>query len=298
MIGKISIGTSLRETLKYCLGKERAEVLDYNLCDGDQQEIWEQMKEVREQNIVVKKESQHLSVSFAKEDPVDRAMLLKIAEECAREMGFENHQYVVVQHHDTPHKHIHIVVNRVGMNGKTFSNSHNYRRMAGFCRRMEETFKLKKVLSPRRFQLPEHRHLPRSDERKIALKTAITNALWKAKNYEEFAQLIQAKGYRIEKGRGIVFCDKKYLWVKGSGVGYSLQKIEKILESKSQQQLQKQLIKKEQKKEEKRWLLPRKPYTGILPKNNSQEKDILVMLTGIQPIEENTHHVFKKKKQL
>lgn len=37
---------------------------------------------------------------------------------------------------------------------------------------------------------------------------------------------MQAKGYQIIKGRGIAFIDDKKVKIKGSEVGYSLQKIE------------------------------------------------------------------------
>jgi len=57
---------------------------------------------------------------------------------------------------------------------------------------------------------------------------------------------MKEKGYQITKGRGISFTDEKKVKVKGSEVGYSLQKIEKVL------QLQQQLrqVKEDQVKHE------------------------------------------------
>lgn len=40
-------------------------------------------------------------------------------------------------------------------------------------------------------------------------------------------------GIQITKGRGISFADEKKVKVKGSGLGYSLQAIERILEKKA-----------------------------------------------------------------
>ncbi|WP_366519929.1 relaxase/mobilization nuclease domain-containing protein [Halodesulfovibrio sp.] len=38
-------------------------------------------------------------------------------------MGFSNSQYVVVRHNDTEHDHIHIIANRVSMDGAVVSES-------------------------------------------------------------------------------------------------------------------------------------------------------------------------------
>ena len=53
-------------------------------------------------------------------------------------------------------------------------------------------------------------------------------------NYREFEKQMKALGYQIIKGRGISFVDDKKVKVKGSEVGFSLAKIEKVLELKRQ----------------------------------------------------------------
>lgn len=72
--------------------------------------------------------------------------------------------------------------------------------------------------------------MPRHDERKERLKLTIRSVLLKSKSYEDFEKKMQAQGYKIIKGRGISFIDNKKVKIKGSEVGYSLQKIQQRLE--------------------------------------------------------------------
>jgi len=240
MIGRVTIGKSMHGCLGYCLDKKLAELLDQHMCGGTKQEMLDQMREVREMNMKVEKPVQHISLSMAPGEKLSRADLIALSEECARELGFEKNQYVVIQHHDTPHQHIHIVTNRVGFDRRTLSDSHNYKTLAEFCQKMEQKFKLKEVLLPRRYQSPAERQLPRSNERKQKLRSNITEALWKADSYEEFEQLMKLKGYDTKKARGIAFIEKQRVGIKGSEVGYPRQKIETILENKLQMQVVRQ----------------------------------------------------------
>ena len=229
MIGKFIIGKSFGGCIRYCLQKDLAEVLDYNLCYGDKKELIKQFNEVRNLNPKLQKPVQHITLSLPKGEQLSEAQLAAIAAECARDLGFEKNQYIVIQHRDTGHQHIHIVANRVGFDGKTVKDNHNYRKMSEFCRKMELKYKLQKVLSPRRYLPPGQRNLPRLDQRKEQLKKDIQESLAKADNYQDFAEMMKAKGYKIEKTRGIAFIDAKKVRTKGSEVGYSLSRISNIL---------------------------------------------------------------------
>jgi hypothetical protein len=237
MIGKIIIGKSFRGCLGYCLEKWEAEILDYNLCYGNKKELQQQYNDVRKLNPKLSKPVMHVTLSLSPGEKVDRATLIKMAQACAKDLGFENNQYVLIEHRDTKHQHIHIVINRVGFDGKTVKDNHNYQKMAAYCRKMEEKYKLQKVLSPRRYQSREERQLPRADQRKEQLKRDIHECLAMAKNYQDFEQLMQLKKYSLQKARGIAFTDEKKVRTKGSDVGYPLSKIERILALPKEQKL-------------------------------------------------------------
>ena len=242
MIGKITTGKSFKGCLLYCLNdkqklhkdelvfKNRAEVLMFNKCFGNQNELIEQFNEVRQLNRKLAKPVLHITLSFAKDDKLDQNKLMAISEFCAKDLGFENNQFVSIFHKDTEHPHMHIVANRIGFDKKTVSDSNNYQKTAAFCRKMELKYNLKQVLSPRRYLSKEQRLLPRNDVRKKALTLAIRNAISIAKDVEHFTRIMQSKGYKIIKSRGISFIDNERVKIKGSEVGYSLQKIEQRLE--------------------------------------------------------------------
>jgi len=181
MIGKIMMGKSFRGCISYCLedkrepnaARNRADVLQYNLCFGDKRELVQQFNDVRNLNPRLAKPVLHITLSLSPGERLTQEQLTEMAEDCARELGFEKNQFIAVEHNDTRHQHIHLVVNRVGFDGKTLSDSNNFKRMAAFCRKMELKFGLRQVLSPRRF-LPEgQRNLPRIAEHKKQLRQHI-----------------------------------------------------------------------------------------------------------------------------
>lgn len=252
MIGKISMGKSFRGCILYCMQDKkqemeealvmtnRAELLHYNLCFGDQYEIIKQFNEVRQLNANLSKPVMHISLSLSPEDKVEKGRMNEMVEECAQQMGFSNNQYVAVYHKDTKHQHLHIVVNRIGFDGKTLSDSHNFGKIALYCRQMELKHQLKQVLSPRRYLAEEQRLIPRQDIRKELLKENIKQSLSQSKSYLEFENRMKQSGYEVIRGRGIAFQDKQKVYVKGSEVGYSLTTIEKKLQLMLKQNIEKE----------------------------------------------------------
>src|SRR6266542_3558456 len=244
MIGKIIIGKSFKGCIHYCLEdkvqkdeeelviKNRAELFLHNQCFGDEREIIRQFNEVRALNPKLSKPVLHVTLSLAPGENLPKNVLTDMVEDCAKQLGFEKNQYIGIHHIDTDHQHIHIVANRVGFDGKTVKDNHNYQKIAAYCRKMELKHNLKQVLSPRRYLSKELRQVPRHDVRKEQLKQNIKECLITAKNYSEFENKMKQKGYEIIKGRGIAFRDKQKVYTKGSEVGYSLQTIEKILSLK------------------------------------------------------------------
>ena len=245
MIGKVIIGKSFRGCIAYCLEdkklrhdksitNQRAEVVQYNLCFGNKKELAGQFNEVRRLNQKLSKPVLHITLSLADGERLSRQKLQQVVEDCAKYMGFDENQYLAVEHLDTKHQHLHIVANRVGFDGRTLSDSNSYKKIAEFCRQTELKYGLKQVLSPKRFLPKELRQIPRNDIRKQTLETNIINALFKANTYAHFAVMMKERGYRIERGRGIAFIDRKGVRTKGSEVGFSLNRIEKILGLKTQ----------------------------------------------------------------
>ncbi len=241
MIGKIILGKSFRGCIGYVLENKldsatkstsinRAELISFNQCFGKKKELIEQFNDVRFLNPKLSKPVMHVILSLSPGEKPDNVTLLAMVEDCAKELGFEKNQFIAVAHNDTGHLHLHIVVNRIGFEGKTLSDSNNYKKIAAYCRKMELQYNLKQVLSPRAFLSKEMSVTPRLDSRKEVMKTDIRISLLKSQTFSEFESLMKQKNYEVIKGRGVAFRDQKKMYAKGSELGYSLSKIEKILQ--------------------------------------------------------------------
>jgi hypothetical protein len=258
MIGNMTVGQSFSGCIGYCLEdklnlteeqkmelsinenlqhKDRAEVIYYNNCFGDAKELASQFNEVRKLSARVEKPVLHISLRLAPGESLSKDQLVELAQACAAEFKFDQNQYVCALHKDTREQHIHIVANRVGYDGKAVSLTNNYRRMANFCRQMEKKYNLREVLNPRKFLTKEERLIPRQDIRKERLKRDIRETLQQVTSYQEFEKKMKALGYSVLKGRGISFIDDKKVKIKGSEVGFSLSKIERVLELKQKMEL-------------------------------------------------------------
>jgi hypothetical protein len=188
MIGKITIGKSFRGCIAYCLNdkiqqkneqvmKDRAEVLLYNKCFGNEKELVQQFNEARQLNPKLSKPVLHVTLSLSPGENLSKDKLMEMSEHCAKDLGFENNQYIAIAHCDTNHQHLHIIANRIGFDKQTVSGSNNYEKMAKYCRKMEQKYELKQVLSPRRYLSKEQRNIPRFDTRKELLRNKIQQAL-------------------------------------------------------------------------------------------------------------------------
>jgi hypothetical protein len=256
MIGKVVTGNSFYHCFKYCLEdkinlseeqkfwlskkdnvqhKDRAEVLYYNNCFGNANELTSQFSEVSKLSRRIQKPVFHFTLSLAHGENLSKNQLLEIAQACTEAYKVDQHQYAVVLHKDTHAQHIHIVANRVGYDGKVASDSNSYLRMANLCRKLELKHELKQVLNPRAFLPKEQRMIPRQNARMDKLKQNIRQVLQQVKTFEQFEQKMKSLGYQVLKGRGIAFIDDKKVKIKGSEVGYSLMMIEKILRQKQAQ---------------------------------------------------------------
>jgi hypothetical protein len=268
MIGHVSIGKSAYHCISYCLEdkreltdeqkaklsekeklqhQNRAEVLFYNQCFGNKKELASQFRDVQKLSRRCEKPVLHLSLRLAPGENLSKAQLSEIGRAAAEEFGVGDHQYICVLHKDTKEQHIHIAANRVGFDGKAAKDGNSYKRMSALCRKLEKQYGLQEVLSPRAFLPPSERRITRHDSRKERLKSNIRNSLEKSSSYPEFEKQMKALGYQIIKGRGISFIDDKKVKTKGSEMGFSLAKIEKVLGLKMQLQNEKAIIEKTQK---------------------------------------------------
>ena len=114
---------------------------------------------------------------------------------------------------------------------------------------------------------------------------------------------MKQKNYQVIKGRGVAFIDSKGVYVKGSELGYSLAKIEKILELSVHQKqalllkvkqndlVQKQALKFKEKPEE---IVLKEEPTSMKITTNNVVQDLLKPTFSNQNI---PFQLIKKKKK-
>jgi len=267
MFGRFNTAGSFRQTLNYCLEdkhltqaqggaaiyKDRAEILWYNQCFGNKQDLIRQFNEVAHGRPNMSLPVLHISLSLPTGEQYTKGFLAGLAADCARSLDFEKHQYVAILHKDTLQQHIHLVANRIGFDGHTVSDSYSYGRMADYCREAERRLGLRLEQNPRRYQTPEERQIPRHGQRLDKLSLHIQQALNQSLDYPQFEGNMQQRGYRVLKSpRGIAFMDEKNIVFKGSETGHSLRIIEKGLAMNVLRLQREQELKLQQEKERER----------------------------------------------
>ena len=259
MKGRVDTAKSFRDKLSYCLEdkltptgdviyKDRAEILHFNRCFGDKEELIGQFDEIKRLDQNMSKPVMHISMSLPPGEQLPKGTLVELAADCAKAFDFENHQYVVILHKDTPQQHIHLVVNRIGFDRHTVDDSFSHGKIADFSRAAELRHHLRQELGPRRYQTKEQRLQPRQGIRLDRLRQEIRTALAFSDDYGQFQRRLQEKGYKIYKGRGIAFMDEKHVIIRGYEVSYPLKTIEAQLAKnlRLRQEQARQVLEKEQ----------------------------------------------------
>lgn len=272
MTGHIGFSTSYKNKLHYCLHDKRirqrqnqhpaqtenrqtinrAEVLYYHQCYGNTRQLTRQFKEVQKQNLNVIKPVFHLQLGLPPEEKIPKSRFVDIAKDCARALDFAQHQYVVILHKDTAHSHIHLVVNRIGLDTHVLDGRNKLKLMDQFCREAEHKYELTRVQSVRRYRSPEERNEPNKGQRVVQLKEQIVQTLRQTQDLASFKTEMQERGYKVYKTpRGISFKDEDGVFMTGSRADYPWKKIEATLaENLTLQQKQHQRLEQERSRHE------------------------------------------------
>jgi len=138
MIGKISKGKSFRGCLNYLLKKEDAQLLESNLGGQNVDELNREFGAIGQTNPRVARAVFHASLSTpAHEAPTDDQWRA-LASDYLEGMGFDDNQSPLIKHQDTSHQHVHLVTNRVKINGECVSQRFDYRRSEELVRQLEQ----------------------------------------------------------------------------------------------------------------------------------------------------------------
>jgi Relaxase/Mobilisation nuclease domain len=142
MIGKITQGSNFQGCINYLLGKDGAEIVGGNLLSTTAPELGKEFRMVQYLTPAVSKPVFHISISLNHQESLSKEQWAEVADRYVEEMGFTNNQYLVVQHHDKSHQHIHILANRLNLNCQAVSDWWSKKRTEKILRGIEKDYGL------------------------------------------------------------------------------------------------------------------------------------------------------------
>ena len=161
MVARINKGSSLKVSLNYNEQKIKQEVAELILAenyfkDAHLLNFHEKLFMLEHQaqlNERVKANSVHISLSFDPEEKLSKEKLQDIAKRYMDSVGFGNQPYLVYQHHDAGHPHMHVVTTNITAEGKRIDMNNIGRTLSEKARQsIDKEFRL---ISPESKKLTE-----------------------------------------------------------------------------------------------------------------------------------------------
>ena len=228
-MGKVMTGKSFRGCVRYNLQKPDAILLDsQGLRVDDMQTIIDDFNLQRKLNAGLGKAVGHIALSWSAEDKkrLSSDNMAEVARLYMEQMGITDTQYLIVQHNDRPHPHLHIVYNRVDDFGKTISDQFQKQRNAKVCKDITLTYGYHYAGGKEKVN---RERLNGADALKYELYDQITKAVGRAKNWQQLKQFLDKQGistlFKYKSGtkeiQGVSF-SKYDVQMKGSQIDRSL----------------------------------------------------------------------------
>lgn len=205
MTGNIIKGKGFRGALRYNLEKIEkgvAEVLSHSFVEVSEKTIMKEIQMVRMLRPNLQKYFYHTSINFPPSEDLSNERMNEIGNEYLKAAGFDQHQFIMFRHRDAEHPHLHILVNRIGYDGKVVSDSNDFARTEKVLRELEKKYNLTQVVSgkqalKRAITKSELEMMKRTNEpsHKVHLQKSIIDVL-RAKpriSCSEFIQALQKK---------------------------------------------------------------------------------------------------------
>lgn len=205
--------------------------------DPEQLNFYQKLHRLEHQaalNERVEANSVHISLNFDAADKLDKEKLNQIAESYMKQIGFEKQPYLVYQHFDAGHQHIHIVSTNITSNGSRIDMNNIGKNQSEQARKqIEIEFRLVQAESKK--QQEKHELKPVSVQRVLygrsETKRSITNVLDVVVAQYQYTSLAELnavlklynvvadrgqEGSKMHQSRGLVY---RVLDEKGNKIG-------------------------------------------------------------------------------
>lgn len=229
MIGKVTVGSSFAGVVRYVIQKPEARFIH---AEGIRmqtvQTAIDDFNMQRKLNPDLRRAVGHVALSWSKNDAdkLTTEIMMQRAKEYMQKMKINSTQYLLVEHKDKNHPHVHLIYNRVNNEGKTISDQFQRGRNQKICKEM--TLKYGYYLGKDKSQV-NRLQLTGADKIKYELYDAITAASQTARNWNELEAALKKQGIGLvlkyksgtQQIQGISF-SKGDVKMKGSKIDRSL----------------------------------------------------------------------------
>ncbi|MGA6458778.1 relaxase/mobilization nuclease domain-containing protein, partial [Klebsiella sp. K794] len=133
-------GRSFKNRVEYILKDDHDFICSNMASDyNNVSDLTDEFKTVSSFRQDIKKPVFHAFLSLPKNEHLTDEQWQEIAKDYLKEMNIdiEKHQYICVRHNDTDKEHIHIVANRIGLDGSVWHGQHSAFNTIAACERLE-----------------------------------------------------------------------------------------------------------------------------------------------------------------
>ncbi|HHP5902120.1 TPA: relaxase/mobilization nuclease domain-containing protein [Citrobacter freundii] len=234
-------GKSFKNRVKYILKDDHDFICSNMASDyNNVSDLTDEFKTVSSFRQDIKKPVFHAFLSLPKDEKLTDEKWQEIAKDYLKEMNIdiEKHQYICVRHKDTDQDHIHIVANRVGLDGSVWHGQHSAFNTIAACERLEvkHSLTITQSLKGRKSDISaptkaEIEQALRTGEKpaRLVIQNALQAALVDKPDLSTFLERLQAVG--IEPAFNVAFTgnvagvsfgiknNEKNIFFKGSSLG-------------------------------------------------------------------------------
>jgi hypothetical protein len=247
MIGKVGIGSSFSGVLRYVLQRPEASILyAEGVRETSIQSAADDFNMQRKMNPELGKSVGHIVLSWSANDraKLSPEKMVACAKEYLHKMKISDTQYLIAEHKDKSHPHVHIIYNRVNNQGKTISDRFQKKRNCEVCKDITQRYGYQMGKGN---GLVNRQQLTGVDKIKYELYDAIAPASRTAQSWAQLEAALQKQGigtvFKYKSGtsqvQGVSF-SKDGSTMKGSKIDRSLSfaKIQEKLSQNRHHQLQ------------------------------------------------------------
>ena len=199
-------GKSFKNRVDYILKDDHSFICSNMSADKNNvSDLTDEFKAVSSFRPDINKPTFHAFLSLPKDEMLTDEQWQEIAKDYLREMNIDidKHQYICVRHKDTDKDHIHIVANRVGLDGSVWHGQHSAFNTIAACERLEVKHGLtitqglkgqkSDVSAPTKNEIEQALRTGEKPAR-IVLQNALKAAMTGKPHLETFVERLQAVG--------------------------------------------------------------------------------------------------------